>query len=76
MTTFTETHKDILDDITREANRPGTKVTVSISIDGGRPGVFKFDAPVTPGYDDPADRLYKRAGTGLPPGSVNRAGLP
>jgi len=49
MTTFTETHKDILDDITREANRPGTKVTVSISIDGGRAGVFKFDAPVTPG---------------------------
>jgi hypothetical protein len=49
MTTFTKTHKDILDDITREANRPGTKVTVSISIDGGRPGVFKFDAPVTPG---------------------------
>ena len=49
MTTFTETHKDILDDITREANRPGTKVTVSISIDGGRAGVVKFDAPVTPG---------------------------
>jgi hypothetical protein len=48
MTTFTATHKDILDDITREANRPGTKVTVSISIDGGRAGVVKFDAPVTP----------------------------
>ena len=35
MTTFNEAHKDILDDITQEANRPSAKVTVSISIDGG-----------------------------------------
>ena len=48
MTTFNEAHKDILDDITREANRPGGKVTMSISIDGGGAGVVKFDAPVTP----------------------------
>jgi hypothetical protein len=48
MTTFNELHKDILDDIFREANRPGAKVTVSISIDGGGAGVVKFDALVTP----------------------------
>jgi hypothetical protein len=48
MITFNETHKDILDDITREANRPSAKVTLSISIDGGRAGVVKFDARVTP----------------------------
>ena len=35
MTTFNEAHKDILDDITREANRLSAKVTVSIFIDGG-----------------------------------------
>ena len=48
MTTFNEAHKDILDDIAREANRPDRKVRVSISIDGGAAGVVKFDAPVTP----------------------------
>ena len=49
MTTFNELHKDILDDISREINRPGAKVTVSISIDGGRAGVVKFDARLTQG---------------------------
>ena len=48
MTTFNEAHKDILDDITREANRPGGKVTMSISIDGGGAGVARFEAPATP----------------------------
>ena len=48
MTTFNEVHKDILDDISRQINRPGSNVTVSISIDGGGAGVIKFESLLTP----------------------------
>ena len=48
MTTFNEDHKDILDDISRQVNRRGSNVTVSISIHGGGAGVIKFDCVLTP----------------------------